>query len=302
MQSRLHLIFWAVMLLSAACSSDKKGSDNQQNYVEEIRQWHHQREEALKQEDGWLNLAGLFWLREGVNTIGADNRNDVVLPKAKADAVLGKLILSNGNVRFVAAPKAEVSAGRVRVTDTLIFSDSSKNPVVLAHGSLRWFIIKRGNKYGVRLRDLEHPALKNFTGVPMYEIDRRWRIRAHMEPAAFDRTIAITDVLGQVSYQPSPGTLVFEWEGKTYKLDAVESGEQLLILFGDDTNMHQTYAAGRFLYAEKPDSTGYTILDFNKAINPPCAFTEFATCPLPPPQNRLALAVRAGEKRYGKRH
>lgn len=286
-----------VVLFCAACSFSQRESNL--SYEEEIRRWHREREEALKKEDGWLNLAGLFWLSEGVNTAGSDAGNKVVFPNGKAPGQLGEFTLTNGQVRFKAAPGVEVTAEGRRVTDTIIFGEAGKKPLVLAHGSLRWFIIKRGSRYGVRLRDLEHPAIKSFNGVPMFEIDRRWRLRARMERAPSDtHKIAITNVLGQVIWQPSPGSLVFEWQGKTYRLDALESDDKLFIPFGDATNNTQTYGAGRFLYVDKPDSTGYTILDFNKAVNPPCAFTEFAACPLPPLQNRLPLAVKAGEKYY----
>ncbi|WP_448519948.1 DUF1684 domain-containing protein [Rhodoflexus sp.] len=300
MKTSVVIVWCAALCCAVGCTADKQANESTtQDYAEEIRQWHEERKAALMKDDGWLNLVGLFWLREGENSFGSDSRNDIVFPADKATAKLGTLILSNGSVRFVAAPRAEVTADSIPVKDTLIFVDQQQ-PVVLAHKSLRWFIIRRGNRYGVRLRDLEHLALKRFTGIPMYDIDRRWRIRARLEPATADKLISITDILGQVSQQPSPGTLVFDWQGTSYRLDAVESGEKLFIPFADETNKQHTYAAGRFLYADKPDSTGYTILDFNKAINPPCAFTEFATCPLPPPQNRLPLAVKAGEKRYSK--
>ncbi|MCS7017735.1 MAG: DUF1684 domain-containing protein [Cytophagales bacterium] len=300
MKTYLPVFLTIILFGFAACSSSKETTVL--DYVNEINKWHREREEKLKKEDGWLNLIGLFWLREGINTVGADEHNEIVFPSDKAPAKLGEFILQKGKVRFVAEPKAEVTIAGHRITDTLIFSEEQKKPVVLAHGSLRWFIIKRGNRYGVRLRDLEHPAVKSFTGIPMFDIDPRWRIRARIERAADTHKIAITDVLGQVSWQTSPGTLVFNWQGKTYRLDALESDKQLFILFGDETNKNQTYGAGRFLYADLPDSTGYTILDFNKAINPPCAFTGFATCPLPPPQNRLAIAIKAGEKRYTQQH
>jgi uncharacterized protein (DUF1684 family) len=301
MKTQIYAALVSALLLGAACSSSQEDSSNL-NYADEIRRWHSERIASLKKEDGWLNLAGLFWLREGSNSVGSDKNSDVIFPKDKAAAKIGTFLLENGKVRFTADPTAIVTVEGTRITDSLIFSEGQKKPTILAHGSLRWFIIKRGNRYGVRLRDLEHEAVKSFSGIPTYDIDPRWRIRARMEPASDTHKIAINDVLGQVSYQPSPGTLVFDWQGTTYRLDAVESGDKLFILFADETNKRQTYAAGRFLYADRPDSTGYTILDFNKAINPPCAFTEFATCPLPPPQNRLALAVKAGEKRYNKGH
>jgi hypothetical protein len=267
-------------------------------YVNELKTWHTQREEALKKEDGWLNVAGLFWLHEGKNTFGSGKNNDVVFPEGKSDAFLGNFILENGQVRVEINPESDVKNGSNQVNSLPIFTSEQERPVVLSHQSLRWFIIKRGDKYGVRLRDLESPALKSFKGIATYPIDSKWKVEARLEPAVDGKTISITDVLGQTSQQKSPGTLVFKIKNKEYRLDAVESGNKLFIIFADKTNEKETYHTGRFLYTDKPDALGKIILDFNKAINPPCAFTNFATCPLPPKQNKLTLSVKAGEKRY----
>jgi len=266
-------------------------------YVNDLKTWHQKRIEDLKAENGWLNLAGLFWLEEGKNSFGADAKNKVVFPAGKSAALMGYFTLKNGEVWVDIEPSGKVSVNKVPVTSLKIFP--ADHNIVLESGSLRWFVIKRGTKFGIRLRDLESQELQHFAGVKTFPIDPKWRIEAKLEPATTDKKIAITDVTGQTSLQTSPGTLVFSIDGKEHRLDAVESEDQLFILFADKTSGKETYGAGRFLYAEKPNERRIAILDFNKSINPPCAFTTFATCPLPPKQNRLSIAVTAGEKNYG---
>lgn len=267
-----------------------------ESYEKEIKDWHKKRIESLKAEDGWLNIAGLLWLEEGENTFGGDSKNDIVFPRDKSNAALGKFIVKDGTVTLIANQNAEIFQNDQPVAKLEIFP--SEKPVILKHQSLRWFIIKRGDKYAVRLRDLESQQLKDFKGINTYPIQPDWNIRAKFEPSA-GKKIAITDITGRTADQDSPGTLVFNIKGKEYRLDAVDSEESLFIIFSDETNKKETYGSGRFLYASPPDSDGYTQLDFNKAINPPCAFTPYATCPLPPKQNKLAVAITAGEKRYG---
>lgn len=268
-------------------------------YREKIDQWHQDRVASLKSENGWLNLAGLFWLSEGKNSLGLGPAFDVAFPVDKAPADLGLLYLEKGEVRYVPKAGALVLANGKPITEPLAVFRPSEKAIVLAHGSLRWFIIKRGPRYGIRLRDLASPYLNDFRGIDRFPIDKTWRIQARLEIPTTPKTIPILDVLGLSSQQPLAGTLVFERAGKIYRLDAVNEGDELFILFGDATNAHETYGSGRFLYAEKPGPDGLTTLDFNKAINPPCAFTPYATCPLPPKQNKLTLTVNAGEKRYG---
>jgi uncharacterized protein len=291
-------VFLLLSLLGLSFGPIRMDDDPAAAHQREVREWHAKRIASLKREDGWLNLAGLFWLKPGKNSFGSDPQNDLVFPKGKSAAFLGHLYLENGLVR------AEIAAGaEVRHTDQIaekltIFSPDQPSPVVLSHQSLRWFVIKRGDAYAVRLRDLENPNLKAFKGIDTYPPRLKWKVTARLEPATADKKIPIIDVLGQISHQKSPGTLVFTLKGKEYRLDAVDSGDQLFILFADETNRKHTYPTGRFLYAAQPGPDGTTVLDFNKSINPPCAFSDFATCPLPPKQNKLALAVTAGEKRY----
>jgi len=269
---------------------------NDSTYESQIKEWHKQRIEALKTENGWLNLAGLFWLEEGKNSFGSDADNKIVFPADKSPKNLGEFIVENGQITLEAKPEAEIYNNDQLVSKLVIFP--YEKPIVLKHKSLRWFIIKRGDKFAVRLKDLESPYLKEFKGIDTYQVSEDWKVKAKFEPTE-GRKIPIIDITGRLDNQDSPGVLVFNIKGKQYKLDALKSGEGFFILFGDQTNKKETYGSGRFLYTTKLDADGYTDLDFNKAINPPCAFTPYATCPLPPKQNILAVAITAGEKNYG---
>lgn len=272
------------------------------NYSKQLDAWHKQRVESLRSENGWLNLAGLFWLKEGLNTVGSDPNSALLFPTGKAPKKLGQIRLVDGTVTFAATPGVVVKdeAGQLLSGEKVIFAGAQSKPIILNYGSLRWFVIKRGSRYAIRLRDLNSPFLSDFKGIDRFPADPAYRVTARLERPTHARTIPILDVTGQTAQQPLVGTLMFELGGKTHRLDAVAEGpDKLFILFADETNAHDTYGSGRFLYADVPDSDNTVTLDFNQSINPPCAFTPYATCPLPPKQNRLALAVRAGEKRYG---
>ena len=251
----------------------------QTSYQKEIEQWDSSRVRSLKGSNGWLNLAGLFWLKEGSNTYGTDKSNDLVFPAGSAIEKAGVIELKNGIVWL---------DGRI-----IFHPDSSRAPVI-AYNSFRWSIIKREDKYGIRLRDLQSPLLLHFKGIPRYPADTTFRVKAYLQKGT--GSVMITNVIGQTTAQESPGKLIFTLKGKTFALDAVKEGNELFIIFGDETSAVTTYGAGRFLYANLPDASGYTVLDFNKAFNPPCAFTDFATCPLPPKQNILSIEITAGEK------
>ncbi|HEY1055317.1 MAG TPA: DUF1684 domain-containing protein, partial [Emticicia sp.] len=261
-----------------------------------IKAWHNQRIENLKKETGWLNLAGLFWLEEGKNTFGSGSKNKIIFSKGKSDDFLGTLILEKGEVFIETTPEKAIYTNEQAVTKLKIFP--TEKSIILKHKSLRWFIIKRGEKLGVRLRDLECPFIKEFRGIETFPIDEKWKVKAKLVKEA-NKKIPILDVLGQTNLQDSPGKLVFTIDGKEYTLDALDEGDNLFIIFADKTNKKETYGAGRFVYTSKPDENGEVYLDFNKSINPPCVFTPYATCPLPPKQNTLPTAVNAGEKNYG---
>jgi len=279
------LNFMRLLIVSILCFS-LLGFRVGETYQQEMEAFHKARISSLKSEDGWLNLAGLFWLNEGVNTIGGDSKNDFVFPADHADAFLGHVI-KKGEFVYYAHKK-----------DTIQVYPYAEKPVVISHQSLRWFIIKRGDKFAIRLRDLEGEYLKAFTGIAHFPIDSSWRIQATFIPTQ-GRKITIIDVTGRSYQVDSPGKVQFTRNGKSYSLEASQEGEELFIVFGDQTNKIDTYGAGRFMYTKLPDAAGHVTIDFNKAFNPPCAFTPFATCPLPTAANKLAIAIHAGEQFHG---
>lgn len=288
-----------------------------QGWAEELRAWQDRREQSLLEPGGWLSLVGLHWLDEGANTFGAAPGNDLVFPGA-APAEVGTFHREASpegvRVRVAAAPGADlrlaagaaedggmdftVTGGPVSGRD--LAPDTSGEPTVLALGSLRFWVVERGDRLGVRVVDLESPALAGFVGLAHYPPAATWRVAARLERAQ-GATVAMPNVLGQVEELPAPGTLVFAHpdSGRELRLVPTEAaGGGLFVVFGDGTNRDETYGGGRFLYTGAPDAEGRVVLDFNRAYNPPCAFTPYATCPLPPEPNKLAARIEAGEKRY----
>lgn len=288
------------ILLSGLALSTQSFAQSTDAYQASIDNWHRTRTENLKKENGWLNLAGLFWLSEGSNSFGSDSTQAIVFPKGSIAAQAGYFIRKGNTVSLLTLPDVNITIRDTVVTDRIIFQPDSMKTPVLAHGSLRWSVIKREDRIGIRLRDLDSKELKRFKGIDRYPVNAAWRTTAKLETIGQPGLISITNVLGQTNLQNAAGKLVFTLQGKTYTLDVLDEGEEeLFIVFADATNATETYPSGRFVYIPKPDAQGNTIIDFNKAYNPPCAFTPFATCPLPPPQNRLPLAIKAGEKNYG---
>jgi hypothetical protein len=277
-------------------------ADSEPAYRQEIEAFRKDRETGLRQEDGWFTLVGLFWLAEGRNRFGSDPGNTVILPEGKSPAVAGTLVRQGDEVRVEVDKGATVTSGGKPVTEMVLRKDVDRDPTVLELGSLRFFVIQRSDRIGVRVRDGKAAALAEFKGLDYFPIDPVWRVSARFEPSEPGKTIAIPNVLGQILDLPSPGALVFERGGKTYRIDALGSVEDgLSLLFADATSGKETYGGGRFLETDGPKD-GTVVIDFNRAYNPPCAFSAFATCPLPPAQNHLALAVQAGEKRYAGGH
>jgi uncharacterized protein (DUF1684 family) len=308
------LALCALMLLSGACAREQhqheqpppqpkeQAKTTGAAYTDEVEQWKSKRVASLKGEDGWLSLVGLHWLKEGENKIGSDPSNEVTLPEGKSPRVAGSLFLNGGAVKIEARPDSGITNEGKPVTSLELISDADGGkPTVLKLGTLTFHVIKRGERLGVRVKDSASPERVNFHGLEYFPLDERWRVEARFEPHNPPKTIPITNVLGMEDDEPSPGAVVFDIDGKTYRLDALtETGEeQFFIIFADATSGKETYGAGRYLYAGPPDSTGRLLIDFNEAYSPPCAFTKYATCPLPPEQNRLPLRVEAGEKFAG---
>ncbi len=263
------------------------------------RDWQVRRNASLRDVDGWLALVGLFRLRDGESQIGSSPGSDIQLAPT-APAFVGTLTVTAQGVHFQTFPGTDVVVDGKPITHLDLRSDESTDgPTRLQHGSLSWWLIERVGCRWLRLSDTENPALENPEPIEYFPIHSDWRVPARLHRTPDAPELAVPTVLGLPSLQTAAGVLQFERSGQKFSLQALEgSNGSLFVIFADATSGTTTYGAGRFLWVDAPDSAGHTILDFNRAYNPPCAFTAFATCPLPPPGNRLDLAVMAGEKRW----
>ena len=253
------------------------------SYPEEIAAWRKQREERLKAPGGWLSVAGLFWLHDGENPFGRGRGNEIVLPDGPERGGVFELKDGKVTVKMNGAAPRELWADSADVAEV---------------GRLNLFVIARGGKFGIRLKDPDSEYRRGYHGIEYFPARDDYRITAKWvaEPAK----IPILNVLGQTEEMQSPGYATFPLHGREYRLRPVletPDAQELFYIFRDQTSGKETYGAGRFLYSALPKD-GHVELDFNKAYNPPCAFTPYATCPLPPPENRLAVRVEAGEKKY----
>ena len=275
-----------------------------ENEFKEILRWWEERLQNLQRDDGWLTLAGLYWLQEGENTFGSDQENDLIFPAGKVPGFAGVFRVGSERTVIEVFDGVPITSKRQPVSSLELQSDAAGDPTMLEIGSLTFYLIDRGGQPAIRLKDRESAVLKEFQGLEYFPIDPRWRVPARFESYETAVSINVPTVLGTTSRLTSPGALVFSIGGETYRLDAVgEPGAgELFIIFGDRTNGKETYGGGRFLTTPPPDTEGAVVIDFNRAYNPPCVFTPYATCPLPPPQNRLPIRVEAGEKVYGDHH
>jgi uncharacterized protein (DUF1684 family) len=268
---------------------------NNPAYRNEVEKWRADHETELKKGDGWLTLAGLFWLKEGVNTVGRGEGYDVSLTDNFKQDKFGEIDFHDGKAKLKVESGIDAMTDGKPLTTVEMASDDPGPPTKIQTGSQTFYLINREDRYGIRLKDSESPARKNFIGEHWFPVDEKYRVTATFEPFENSEEIEIPNVLGGTFKMKSPGIARFKLDGKEFSLQAVEENdEQLFFIFKDSTSKNETYQAGRFLYTDRPVN-GQVVLDFNKAENPPCAFTEFATCPLPPPQNQLDIAIRAGE-------
>jgi hypothetical protein len=277
------------------------GATAQDAYTKAVDAWHAQRVARLAAEDGWLSLIGRDWLKQGENTLGSAPGSTVLLPDWAAPAKAGVFILEGTTVRFRPIPGSTMLLNGKPASEAVLKSDAEGKPDLLQAGRVRFYVIQRGSKVGIRIKDPEAPGRKAFHGVARYPVDPAWRVEADFVAYATPQTRSIPTVLGTTEPMTAPGLLKFKVGGRELTLEPMlEDPEhpELFLIFKDATSAHGTYPAGRFLYADLPKD-GKVILDFNRAVNPPCAFTIFATCPLPPKQNELTIAIPAGEKDPG---
>ena len=275
------------------------GTDN--SYAQEIERWHAARLARLTARNGWLSLVGLEWLKPGANRLGSAADNDIVL--AKAPTHLGTITWAeDGRLSIALDPAGGATIDGALETNAVLLDDSHATPTTIAFGSVNFIAVDRGGRKGLRVRDSEAETRTHFAGIERFPIDPAWRIVADWQPLDPPFQLATGTVIGTIENYPAPGKAIFEQEGQRFELYPVievPGDTQLFLIFADATSGKETYGAARFLYADMPRN-GKIVLDFNKAYNPPCAFTPYATCPLAPPENRLALRVAAGELKYRK--
>jgi uncharacterized protein len=268
-------------------------------YRELIEKWQQKREADLKADDGWLTVSGLFWLRPGETRIGSDPSNDILLP-VHAPASVGTLTLNliDDHVKFLAAPNVTITRNGKPFDQGELRSDDGGPPDTLAVGDVKLILIKRGNRLAIRLKDNQSPIRASFAGLRWFPIHKDWRIEAKFVPYPTATKLVMDTIVGVPEELPSPGYVTFERDGKVYTLQAAaEKDGSLWFVFRDATSGRTTAGGARQLTADAPKGD-QVVLDFNKAVNLPCSYIPYATCPLAPPQNRLKLAIEAGELKY----
>lgn len=267
-------------------------------YQQEFKKWQQEQIQDLK--ENWLPLVGLFWLKEGDNIFGSDKDAAVSIERSYLLGREGAFRLRQGSVWFEAVPGSNVRLGKASFKEAILVPSPPGPPTVLEAGPLRMFVIQRGKRYGVRVKDLNSEAIRGFKGMETYPLDKAYIVTADLTPAD-GKSMAVPNVLGDVQQVPVAGEARFRINGKELRLKAMEgSAGTLFFVFSDLTKKKDTYPGGRFLDAE-PAKDGKVVLDFNRAYSPPCAWTPYATCPLPPKENQLQVEIPAGEKYAGHR-
>jgi uncharacterized protein (DUF1684 family) len=291
------LVFGFLVFCATACTAgDAETGLDSSDYAAQIMAWRGERLEALRAEDGYLNLAGLFWLEEGKYSFGSSAESDIQFPPTAA-ANIGEFEVTADGVFMSVVDGVNVVVDGEPVKSVHMRDDTTEAPVTASSGELAWVVVNREGKIGVRLRDFEHPALSALPPIPHFEINPDWRVKATLIPFDEPRVMNVETVIEGLGFNPSsPGVVAFEFDGEYFELEAYIVDERLFFVFGDQTSGRDTYPAGRFFYAAWPDEDGNTVLDFNRSYNPPCAFGDFSTCPVASPRNRLKVRIEAGEK------
>lgn len=277
------------------------------SYTHEIEQWRAARVARLTGPDGWLSLIGLDWLHDGANRVGSASDNDIVLKAGPAH--LGTVMLAaDGKVRIVLDGNSGATVDGKPVAEAALVDDmhaaAGAAPTTVRFGDASFFVIDRDGRKALRVKDSDAEARRDFAGIDYFPIDPAWRVEAEWVPFVPEHELEIGTAIGTIDRVKVPGKAVFHRDGRTFELLPYqeEPGGELFFVIADNTSGKETYGAARFLYAALPAAgvarPGRVVLDFNRAYNPPCAFTPFATCPLAPPENRLDIAVTAGEKKY----
>ena len=301
-----YALIGSMLLALAACgdadnsAAGKTGTAADPDFLADNAIWRNERKQDLLKPDGWTSLVGLHWLELKAHYIGSSAGSGIRL--AVGPPKLGMVEQRDGRItltpeRGVALTlNGEPMKGRVELK-----TDHDQTPSLIGfdEGKGLLSVIQRGQRFGLRIKYADAPTRLQFAGLDYWPADPDWRIVGKFVPHPAGKTLTIVDIIGTSTDAPNPGAVEFVREGKTYRIEAMgEPGNELFLVFADRTSGHGSYPAGRFIDTAGPDAQGKVVLDFNRAYSPPCAFTTFATCPLPPPENRLDLAITAGEKTY----
>jgi hypothetical protein len=284
-----------IAVIMASCSQSGANFDTSA-YAQEVLEWRAGRMQRLKDPYGYLTQIGLYWLQTGTYSFGSAETNDVVFD-GNAPPDIGVFTVTDEGVSMTVSPGIDVRSDGVQVEEIEVAADTTDHGVTITYDSLAWTVVERAGRYGVRLRDFEHPFVESFGPLPYFDIDPSYRVEATLRYYDEPKIVNVGTVIEGLGYHPSsPGVVEFEIGGQSFELEAYTSGDSLFYVFGDRTSEDATYGAGRFLYSATPGEDGKTVLDFNKSYSPPCAFNDFSTCPVASPRNRLPIRIEAGEK------
>lgn len=287
------MTFLLMALLNISCNNKKVQSPETAAYMSEVTQWRSDRLMRLRGPQSWLSLVGRFPVPQGHSSFGTHDTCDIQYPGQGYDHLGNLNADSSGLSMYPVNIPVLLNDGRVFEGGEIDMT----NPPMFHVDALYWTFIERSGEYFLRLWDTLSPARNQLTEIPAYEIDPTWNLRVSFTPADSGATIMLDDIQGQRRPNALIGSITGQWQDTAFTLLALDGGaKELFIIIEDATTDIETYPGGRYLYIPIADSTGHTMIDFNKAYTPPCAFTEFATCLLPPPENRLPFAVKAGEK------
>jgi len=291
---RIIILNFILASLLASC-----GHVNDDAYLQEINAWRALRIDSLKGKTGWLNLAGLYWLDPGDNSFGSDSSRQLIFPSDAAPD-MGILHLYGDTVAYIPRSEDVRSEGAVLKDTTVVYITDSISKA-MNFKNFSWFVIKRGNRLGVRLRDYNNPLISKVNHIDAYPTDANYKVEAQWEAYDPPKSTVVHNQVGMDLAQNIPGALHFKLFGKKYILEPIGSADdkELFVMIYDKTSGKETYGSGRYLYVDHPNKYGLTFIDFNKAYNPPCAFTPYATCLFPHETNRLPIAIKAGEKFSG---
>lgn len=306
---RSFLLLTLSVLMMSCTGSELSPEEHRENIME----WRANRVSLLTTPGSWLSLAGLHWIDDNKNyTLGSGEENEFIFP-SKAPENIGSIVTEGENILFYPVSSVDISVTanqrdveNVEEIDDIhdgveLHSDQTEQTNYVQVGDFEFYLIQRADRKALRVIDYNHPKIKKFEGIDYFPIDQKWRIEAEFIPNEDGSTIGVPNVMGGIYQEQTAGKIKFTIEENEYELDVLPAygGEQFFVIFGDDTSGKTTYGGGRYLYMKAPEEGDHTTyIDFNKAYNPPCAFTAYATCPLPPPQNRLEVAITAGEKDY----